>query len=414
VQAAWSLVAAAIYLLEAETTNRLAAWSPPELGGPLPALVPEDEAPAFRELAAAGPVRLPLERLPATPASRQLLRDRGAHALLAVPLREGDALVGILLAGDRHDPEPLSAHQLDELASTGQLAAAIVRRAERDEEAARRRIRDRIEHLLAHPDDLVAVFQPIISVDRWRIVGYEALARFGVGPTRSPGAWFADAVEVGLSAELQALAIRRARQAAARARLPAGTFLSVNVRPQDLVHPLVTQALGSGSLGRLVIEVTEDEPIGDYPAMRAAMRPYLARGARFAVDDAGAGFASMRHVTELHPAFVKLDAQLVRGLGDDEARQALVRALAGFAAEIGAESVAEGVEQPADLALLARTGLPILAQGFAIARPGPAWPTVDLAALASRSLPDPAAPEVPSPRWPGSRRARAACPRARP
>jgi EAL domain-containing protein (putative c-di-GMP-specific phosphodiesterase class I) len=104
-------------------------------------------------------------------------------------------------------------------------------------------------------------------------------------------------------------------------------------------------------------------------------------------------------VTELHPAFVKLDAQLVRGLGDDEARQALVRALAGFAAEIGAESVAEGVEQPADLTLLARTGLPILAQGFAIARPGPAWPTVDLAAIAARSLPDPAGPQVPAPRW---------------
>jgi EAL domain-containing protein (putative c-di-GMP-specific phosphodiesterase class I) len=292
----------------------------------------------------------------------------------------------------------LSPHQVDELASTGQLAAAIVRRAERDQEAARRRVRDRIEHLLAHPADLETVFQPIVSVDRWRVVGYEALARFRVGPTRSPGAWFADAVEVGLSADLQALAVRRARQAAARAGLPAGIFLSVNVRPQDLAHPLVTRALGSGSLERLVIEVTEDEPIGDYPAMRAAMRPYLARGARFAVDDAGAGFASMRHVTELHPAFVKLDAHLVRGLGDDEARQALVRAIVGFAAEIGAESVAEGVEQPADLALLARTGLPILAQGFAIARPGPAWPTVDLAAIATRPRPDPARSERPSPR----------------
>ena len=411
---AWSLVAAAIYLLEADTTNRLAAWSPPELGWPLPALVPEDEAPALRELAAAGPVRLPLERLPATPVSRQPLRDRGAHALLAVPLREGDALVGILLAGDRHDPEPLTAHQLDELASTGRLAAAIVRRAERDEEAARRRIRDRIEHLLAHPDHLAAVFQPIVSVDRWRIVGYEALARFRVGPPRSPGAWFAEAVEVGLSAELQSLAIGRARETAARARLPLGTFLSVNVRPQDLDHPLVTRALGSGSLERLVIEVTEDEPIRDYPAMRAAMRPYLARGARFAIDDAGAGFASMRHVTELHPAFVKLDAQLVRGLGDDEARQALVAPSPDSSPRSGPRAWRR-----------ASSSRPIWRSW-----PGPAcrsWPRASRSPgrappgrpSISRPSPPARSPTQPGPRvahlgGPGFRRARADCPRARP
>ena len=116
------------------------------------------------------------------------------------------------------------------------------------------------------------------------------------------------------------------------------------------------------------------------------MAPYLARGARLAVDDAGAGYASMRHVTELRPAFVKLDALLVRGLGDDTARQALVDALVGFTGAIGAVPIAEGAETAADLALLARTRGPLLVQGYAIARPGPAWPAIEPAALGAAAV----------------------------
>jgi EAL domain-containing protein (putative c-di-GMP-specific phosphodiesterase class I) len=91
----------------------------------------------------------------------------------------------------------------------------------------------------------------------------------------------------------------------------------------------------------------------------------------------------MRHVTELRPAFVKLDALLIRGLRDDTARQALVRALVGFTVAIGATPIAEGVEEPADLALLAHIRQPLLLQGYAIARPGPAWPAIESAALGS-------------------------------
>jgi EAL domain-containing protein (putative c-di-GMP-specific phosphodiesterase class I) len=162
-----------------------------------------------------------------------------------------------------------------------------------------------------------------------------------------------------------------------------GTFLSVNVGPRYLATAPVRSALRGGSLARLVIELTEEEAVADYAALRAAMAPYVARGARFAVDDAGAGFASMRHVTELRPAFVKLDAQLIRRLRDDTARQALVRALVSFTGAIGATPIAEGVEEPADLALLARTRQPLLLQGYAIARPGPAWPAIEAAALGS-------------------------------
>ena len=90
----------------------------------------------------------------------------------------------------------------------------------------------------------------------------------------------------------------------------------------------------------------------------------------------------MRHVTELRPAFVKLDAQLIRGLRNNTARQALVRALVSFTGAIGATPIAEGVEEP-PTSPSSRTRQPLLLQGYAIARPGPAWPAIEAAALGS-------------------------------
>ncbi len=376
------VVAAAIYLFGAAGTQRLAAWSPPEAGGSIPALVPPDLANELRALSAHGPLRTDLGRLPGSGAGA-VLAERGAHSLLVVPLSDGGALVGTLLAGERGRPEPLSPDEGAYLEAIGRLAAGIVRRAVEDEEATRRRDRERIMQVLATPTLLVPHFQPILALAERQVAGYEALARFSLAPVRLPNVWFAEAAAVGLGAELQALAVERARAVAHGAGLPSGTFLSVNVGPRYLATAPVRAALRGGSLARLVIELTEEEAVADYAALRAAMAPYGARGARFAVDDAGAGFASMRHVTELRPAFVKLDAQIIRRLRDDTARQALVRALVSFTGAIGATPIAEGVEEPADLALLARTRQPLLLQGYAIARPGPAWPAIEAGALGS-------------------------------
>ena len=378
---AWSLVAVAIYLLDARSANRLAVWTPPDSGGPLPPLVPESGADAVRALAREGVGRVPLARLPTLPGRAAELAARGARSLLVVPLHEGDAVSGVLLAGDRREPAPLTADEEADLVSVGHLAAAIVRRAEHNEEAARQRLHDRVARVLAEPTLLEPVFQPILAVRTGVVVGYEALARFRVEPVQPPNVWFAQAALVGLGAELEALGLRRAIEVALQAGLPPRTFLSLNVSPACLAHPAVAEALAGRSLERYVLELTEAEPVADYGALRRAMAPFLARGARFAVDDAGAGYASMRHVTEIRPAFVKLDAGLVRGLTDDRARLALVRALLGFSVEIGAQSIAEGVEEAADLSLLRRIRLPVLAQGYAIARPGPAWPLPASAAL---------------------------------
>lgn len=372
----WPVVAAAIYLFDAAATQRLAVWLPQDVPGLPTPLVPPERADELQALASRGPRRTELRSLPGSPNVRTVLADRGARSLIVLPLVDGTTLVGALLAGSRMPPDPLSAREDEHLRAVGGLAAGIVRRAVEDEEAARQRERERVARVLATPALLVPHFQPILSIAERRVVGYEALARFRSEPSQPPNAWFAQADGVGLGAELQALAIERARTVARRARLPGGVFLSVNVSPRHLASAPVQRALAGASLRRLVIEVTEEEAVADYVALRNAMAPYLARGARTAVDDAGAGYASMRHVTELRPDFVKLDAELIRGLRDDTARQALMQALVGFTAAIGATAIAEGVEAQDDLALLARIHQPLLAQGYAIAQPGPAWPPI--------------------------------------
>ena len=254
--------------------------------------------------------------------------------------------------------------------------------------------------MLATPELLRPVFQPILSLVAGSVVGYEAFSRFATEPVRPPERWFAEATRVGLGPELQALAIERILAIATQAGLPDQAFLSLNVSPRYLAHPSVDAALAGADPSLLVVELTEEEAVHDYGALRRAMAPHVDRGVRFAVDDAGAGFASMRHVTELGPAYVKLDAYLIRGMRNRRTLQAFLRAINGFTSEIGATLIAEGVEGAGDLAVLTQTGFPLLAQGFGIARPGAPWPRVSATAgqawfAASRDRPRSAAPS----RW---------------
>ena len=115
--------------------------------------------------------------------------------------------------------------------------------------------------------------------------------------------------------------------------------------------------------------MTEHAEIADYKAFRAAFGDLGPRKA-LAVDDAGAGFASLRHILELRPAYVKLDRWLIAGLDSDEARQAMIVGLRHFARSTGCLLIAEGVETAGELSVLRKLEVD-LAQGYVLGRPAP-------------------------------------------
>lgn len=122
------------------------------------------------------------------------------------------------------------------------------------------------------------------------------------------------------------------------------------------------------STGRTtIVELTEHVMIEDYEELRAALAS-LGSHVEVAVDDAGAGFASMRHILELRPSFAKLDMSLVRGIDEDDLRQALAAGLNYFALRTGCQLIAEGVETQAEADTLQRLGIEY-GQGYLYGRP---------------------------------------------
>ena len=119
-----------------------------------------------------------------------------------------------------------------------------------------------------------------------------------------------------------------------------------------------------------MIEITEHAPVADYDALAQAIRPLRAHGVRLAVDDAGAGFASLRHILRLSPDVIKLDRALTAEIDSDAPREALAAALILFASRIGSTVVAEGIEREEELRTLRNLGV-LYGQGYYLARPLP-------------------------------------------
>jgi EAL domain-containing protein (putative c-di-GMP-specific phosphodiesterase class I) len=224
-------------------------------------------------------------------------------------------------------------------------------------------------------EGLTSHYQPIVDVARGVVVGYEALVRFVGAPVTNPELWFAAARKRGVLADLEAAALRSALRA--RRSLPPNTFLTVNLGPDVLDHPLVQEVLGEErSLDGLVVELTEHAKVESYVALEPVLDRLRGDGALIALDDAGSGYAGLSHMLNIRPSFIKLDRELVSGLDQDEAKQALVEMMGTLGGRLDSWLLAEGVETRAELDTLVRLGVP-LAQGFHLARPAPAWVGID-------------------------------------
>lgn len=220
-------------------------------------------------------------------------------------------------------------------------------------------------------------FQPVVSLRDGVVRAYEALARFDVERLTNPAEAFIAAAQLGLGVELELLAIERAFEFLGD--LPAEAWLSANLSVEALLDPRVQALLLAHADQGIAVELTEHAPVSDYPALVAVTDRLRAAGLRIAVDDTGAGFASLSHILQLRPDIIKLDITLTRGIDTDPVRMALARSLVGFAHDIGATLIAEGIETVAEHDKLRGLNVP-LGQGYHYARPGP---------LPSRVLPAP-------------------------
>ncbi len=293
-----------------------------------------------------------------------LLTRLGSHLVAYAPVRFNAQLIGLLVidAAETVDERSLT-ESLPALVEFADVAAALIGRdvAERTEASV---AREHIQAIIAS-SAYEPVFQPIVDLGTDAVIGYEALTRFA--DDVSPDQRFAEATAIGLGPELEAATLKASLSAAAE--LPESAALNLNVSPAMIMARQSLQQLLRGAGRPIVLEVTEHAEIADYEAFRASfskLRPRM----ELAVDDAGAGFASLRHILELRPAYVKLDRSLIAGLESDEARQAMIVGLRHFARSVGCRLIAEGIETEAELDVLRSLEIQ-LAQGFLLGRPLP-------------------------------------------
>lgn len=223
-------------------------------------------------------------------------------------------------------------------------------------------------HRFLFEEAMTCVFQAIVDVGSKTIVGVEALTRFDDVARRPPDFWFREAMRVGLGVALEAVVLKK--QLAMLPRLPNDAYLSVNVSPETLMSGTLPTVLADHPLERVVIELTEQTLISDYMPLERVLAPLRARGIRLAVDDAGAGYATFRHILKLSPDIIKLDISLTRGVESDRAKRALASALYCFGREMEVGIIPEGVETQAELQVLQELGGRVM-QGFLLHRPSP-------------------------------------------
>jgi EAL domain-containing protein (putative c-di-GMP-specific phosphodiesterase class I)/DNA-binding response OmpR family regulator len=227
---------------------------------------------------------------------------------------------------------------------------------------------------------ITCVYQPIVSLGDYRVIGYELLAR---GPLQSelhrPDALFEVARAEGRVPELDRIC--RMMAARASATLPAKYLRFINMEPIDLfsrsrgdisVQEFI-DATPKELRSQTVMEITENSVIDDFVHMRHIVDRLREQGFRIAIDDAGAGYAGLQTMVEIEPDFIKLDMSLTRHLERSVVKQKLVGTLRDFCQQAGIALVAEGIETQAQLDALLALGV-TYGQGFLFAHPGSPYP----------------------------------------
>ncbi|MDD1620479.1 MAG: EAL and GGDEF domain-containing protein [Methylococcaceae bacterium] len=221
---------------------------------------------------------------------------------------------------------------------------------------------------------LFPVFQPIVSLNQKKIIGYEALIR---GPENTafhkPLDLFAAAERLNIQTQLEYICRKVTIKRFAELAVPGKLFL--NVSPSVLLEPEFKKGETLKFLAKvnldpdtIVIELTEHKPTDDYQALREALIHYRAMGFEIALDDLGAGYSGLRLWSELHPEYVKIDKHFIKGLHDDKVKFNFVRSIQNMAEAMNCRVIAEGIETLEDFQIVENIGI-THAQGYYFARP---------------------------------------------
>ncbi|SFT91733.1 EAL domain, c-di-GMP-specific phosphodiesterase class I (or its enzymatically inactive variant) [Geodermatophilus amargosae] len=244
-------------------------------------------------------------------------------------------------------------------------AASVIIEPEVREQQRRDDIDGRLDPLVASGGPSV-VLQPIVDLATGVRVGAEALSRFPLEWGKGPDVVFEEAHSVGRGDEMELLALRGAAALLDRV----GGYVAMNVSPQTLLTPAFSALLADLPLDRVLLELSEHDPVEDYDALTTTLLPFRAAGMRLAIDDVGAGFSSLRHIVVTDPDVIKMDRSIVSGLHVDPVLSKLVESLVVFGHGCGVTVVAEGIETADEAAHLRDLGVD-LGQGWYFGRPGP-------------------------------------------
>jgi PAS domain S-box-containing protein len=296
----------------------------------------------------------------------------GIRGQAYAPIMVDGQMVGFIAVGTVD--EPYARHLVEDVPAVAEFAAAAGVSLGPQLLARKRAAAERVDtaQIIAR-HAFRPVFQPIVSMATGATVGFEALTRFTDG--RSPDQVFGTAKTTGLGLELERATLEAAMGDAEA--LPRDAWLSLNVSPALLTAGTNLRQLLRAPGRGLVLELSEQDRVDDYKAVRSALAG-LGPGVRLAVDDAGAGQANLAHIVELRADFVKLDARLVQGIDTDVVRRALIVGLQHFAEQSGCTLIAEGIETDAELRTLRDMKVPF-GQGYLLGKPAPAAMLVDAA-----------------------------------
>ncbi|WP_158249038.1 EAL domain-containing protein [Mycobacterium sp. ENV421] len=224
-------------------------------------------------------------------------------------------------------------------------------------------LQERLDAVLAQPDALRAVFQPIVRLEDGTTAAYEGLMRFPESSDLTPMHWFAAARRLGRGVDLEYAALCTILRAAHP--IPDDCPVAVNLSPSAALEPAIHDTLAAQDRA-LIVEITEHEP---FPAdLESGLKPLRDRGVSIAVDDAGAGYANFTQLLRLRPDIIKIDGELIAGIDDDPVKRAMATALKSLASELRAKTVAEAIETPSQLETLIDLGIEY-GQGFHLGRP---------------------------------------------